>query len=792
MIPLTTMPEGHITKKEARQADRCHTCGKPFGALPFCEKDGTVREPFLLAGRYEVLRLIGAGGMAFVFEARHKTLGKQVAVKVLRSDGQVDEKRFVREARLASQLEHENVVGTLDFGTEESLGLNYFVMELLRGRALHAVMREQGALPPKRVLPILSQLARALVAAHDKGIVHRDLTPKNVMLTESSGRRDVVKLCDFGVSRSLEGDTRITSTGQVLGTPAYMAPEQIHGEETITSAADVYAFGTVAFEMLTGKLPVQGRSAVAVIANKLHAPPVRFAEHLAEDTLPAEVEAILSRCLRPEAGERPNAAELEVALASPQAASGPDALPANLVGSTVGNYRLDALLGSGGMGSVYRGVNPRIGTNVAIKVLHREVASDADSVERFIREAKAATAIGSPYIPRYFDFGELSDGRTYAVMDYVEGESMADRLARSGPIPLSEAKGLIAQCAHALAAAHASGVVHRDVKPDNVLVTKASGDVRILDFGIAKVAAQSGAKTTRAGAFLGSPSYCAPEQVYGGTPSPQMDLYALACTAYEAITGQDVFTADSVEQLLRMKSAGEVPRLAEQAPGLPPAVIATLQKALAWRPEHRHATLQDFAAEVSAWPTNYQPEESQTAPYEDTRELTPPPLDVLPNRRRWVGYAAAAIVLASLGAVGVLLSDDPEPVAPPAPSAAAPSTSSADREIEAPIAPEVAQPSEPAPSAAADDAPVGDENAPVDEAAAAVAPPAPVTMRRRRRPPSRPAMPEPMEVVLGPNASELGSAAAAEPAPAPASAMAAPASPMARTPSAMIADPFNE
>ncbi len=155
-------------------------------------------------------------------------------------------------------MHHENIVDITDFGDETS-DSPYLVMELLRGRTLMSVVRDAGLLPWQRVVSILIQLSRALACAHGQGVIHRDLKPHNIMLEDSSGRVDRVKLCDFGLSRLCNGTDRITATGHFVGTPAYMAPEQIRGTAQ-DARCDLYALGVTGFEMLTGALPYAAKS----------------------------------------------------------------------------------------------------------------------------------------------------------------------------------------------------------------------------------------------------------------------------------------------------------------------------------------------------------------------------------------------------------------------------------------------------------------------------------------------------------------------------------------------------
>jgi len=252
----------------------CPTCQTSFDdTVRVCPVDGTALggpDPLIgrvLGDRYRVLGLIAEGGMGTVYRAEHVVLGRRLAVKVLRPEFSTDEdlvRRFQREAVAASRLGQENIVDVTDFGRTREGNL-YFVMEQLEGRSLAAVLHAEGPLPFDRTALILAQLCRALAAAHGHGIVHRDLKPDNVVVLRRDDGSDFVKVVDFGISKSPgEGEERITRAGTIIGTPEYMAPEQ--GSATaVDHRADVYAFGILAYEMVTGTIPFQGATAVATL-----------------------------------------------------------------------------------------------------------------------------------------------------------------------------------------------------------------------------------------------------------------------------------------------------------------------------------------------------------------------------------------------------------------------------------------------------------------------------------------------------------------------------------------------
>lgn len=256
----------------------------------------------VIGGRFEIVRLIGQGGMGAVYEARHQTLPRKFAIKILKPELAREPtylQRFRREAIAAGRIKHPNVIYITDFGTMED-DSHYIVMEYLEGKGLDEILSKQRRLPLNRALPILAQVADALDAAHQANVVHRDLKPENILMTTVRGQSDVVKLFDFGISKVSESEesgpiASLTMRGQVFGTAEYMSPEQATGEYC-DGRSDIYAMGCLAYELLTGDPPFLG-SAVSVLqahVNKNPAPPsTRVHDH----PVPPAYDALILRCL---------------------------------------------------------------------------------------------------------------------------------------------------------------------------------------------------------------------------------------------------------------------------------------------------------------------------------------------------------------------------------------------------------------------------------------------------------------------------------------------------------------
>ena len=265
---------------------------------------GTDLTGTLLEGRYQIESILGEGGMGAVYRAWEQGVTKrEVAVKVIlphRAHQAGAAARFKREAGLAARLSHPNTVRVLAFG-ETAEGLLYLVTEFLRGRPLSDAMRS-GPMALDRALEIAIQTTRSLSEAHAQGLVHRDLKPDNIFLMSAAGVEDFVKVIDFGLATEPDVDQRLTQTGAAIGTPAYMAPEQVQGQ-SVTPAADVYAVGILLFEMVTGARPFTGSTAFELMtAQLMETPPLLDAER----PYPAELVTLVSWCLdkRPEARPR--------------------------------------------------------------------------------------------------------------------------------------------------------------------------------------------------------------------------------------------------------------------------------------------------------------------------------------------------------------------------------------------------------------------------------------------------------------------------------------------------------
>jgi len=315
----------------------------------------------------------------------------------------------------------------------------------------------------------------------------------------------------------------------------------------------------------------------------------------------------------------------------------------DISGRTLGRYRLDAFLGEGGMGRVYRAFDPTLGRAVAIKILPPALVHDRDRLERFIREARTASSLNHPNVVTIYEIGH--EGETHFIaMELLEGETLRDR----GKIELRRAIDLLAQVADGVAAAHAVGVIHRDLKPENIIITK-SGFAKILDFGLAKLreapATSEGATTPRKtdpGTVLGSVGYMSPEQAAGREVDHRSDIFSLGCILYEAVSGRRAFSGNSSIDTLHKIIHDDPQPLRELDPDVPPELQRIVRKCLAKDPDERYQSAKDMAIDLRTLRRDFDSQPRGVAPS-------------VTKGRSGAWIAAAVIAAVVIAAVAVVL-----------------------------------------------------------------------------------------------------------------------------------------
>jgi len=579
----------------------------PPGSAP--DATGPLEPGMVLGERYEILKRLGEGGMGAVYKARDHELDRMVALKVIRPDlaGHPEVlHRFKQELILARQVTHKNVIRIFDLVTTD--GRKFITMDFVDGRDLKTVIVDRGKLPPAEALPLMQKICRGLEAAHAEGVIHRDLKPQNIMV-DDAGR---IWLMDFGLARSMEV-AGITRTGALMGTPDYMSPEQARAEK-VDARSDLFSLGVIFYEMLSGRLPFQADTMMATLLKRVQEKAAPLSS--VEPDIPPRLSGLVSKCLEPNVAERyQTVGEILEDLAALAPARAGATMAASVGGSAVAppavslaslgpgsqfgpRYRIESMIGEGGMGKVFKAHDQDLDRTVALKLVRTELASDPGSMQRFKQELLLASRISHRNILRIHDLGDVG-GVKFISMAYVEGRDLHDVIAQSGRLPLERALNIAKQLAGALEAAHAEGVAHRDLKPRNVLIDL-DDHVYVSDFGLAKSLEGEASTMTRVGEVLGTPRYMSPEQAESKPADQRSDIYSLGVMLYEMFTGDAPFTGESSMQVMfqHVQQKPKDPRLVnrELPEYLSKIVLKCLEKDPALRYQSAREVLQDLEA----------------------------------------------------------------------------------------------------------------------------------------------------------------------------------------------------
>jgi serine/threonine protein kinase len=613
--------------------------------------EGSEGESRLVADRYRLRKRIGKGPTGVLYEAEHVRSGRTVGLKLVRNaDGAKASSsvlaRVRNDMRTLSSVAHPNICVFDDVG-ELPDGVVYFAMDRLRGTPLKI---DRGGLRESATRDLVAQLLSALHSAHSASVVHGNVKPTNVFLETRPGCDPSVKVLDFG--------------GYMPRSARYVSPEEMAGE-TPDARSDLWSVGVVLYRMLTGHRPYAEKTVadlLAAIRQSGVVPPTTLRRDLSRgwdtvirralerapnrrfssalefiDALPSaqsfdsqrvilpslvsvpppsgEMDAIpdSARALAMRAiGMRPaNSVPTDPALWR-NGSDGPDGMINRVI---AGKYRIDALIGKGSAGGVYRGLHLDLGREVAMKILHAHNRGDAEFIRRFKTEARVVSKLDHMNITRVLDFGQEGDGLLYLVMEYVAGASLESLIASEGRLPILRVVKIGIQVCSALIAAHEVDIIHRDIKPENLLLVVADGEdgpsdlVKVCDFGTAKLSLPVSEEHEATGfqVLCGSPAYMSPEQARCETLDQRSDIYSLGVTLYEALTGELPIKASGLaEQLVQAQS--QLPRNpSELVPDVDPLLVDILMRMLEKDPDRRHATLNEVRAELKELATQLQP-----------------------------------------------------------------------------------------------------------------------------------------------------------------------------------------
>ena len=539
--------------------------------------------------------------MGAVYRARRTLLGDEVAIKIVRGDhGQSSRERFLRESRASARLRHPNIVSILDFNVDDD-DHPFLVMELLNGLSVKDEIAKQGRLTLAQVQAVTGPLCAALQFAHDVGIVHRDLKPANIVAHEFAPGQRVYKVVDFGLANLRDTDeTRLTGPHEFLGTLSYASPEQLTGG-VVDSRSDVYSFGAVVFEMLTGRVPFPGADAMTILNAHLNSPIPRVADCVPD--IPTWVDIAVGRAMAKRPDDRwTTIVELGNALTSGAASSTTVIRSGPTQGGLLATYELGDRLGPGRLGSVvYHGTHRALGHPVAIRVLRRDAQRNWEGVRaRFMREAQALQ-VAHPSVIQVRDYGEESD-LLYLVTDYFEGASLRELMNASGPVPWPRLSRLLSQLVEATRMLHRRKGLLCGVSPDIMRITTDDDGERLLISSAGVWQAQDLLATlqdkTLRGIALADAElrYVAPELMTGRNADVRSDVFTMGVVAYEMATATLPYDGASMPELLGSMLRGEAADPSQKQPTLPAHASAAMLRALRPSPADRFATAQEFGA----------------------------------------------------------------------------------------------------------------------------------------------------------------------------------------------------
>lgn len=516
----------------------------------------------LLMQRYELEDKIGRDAWGTLYKARDISLDRPVMIRRFPEQDTNLTRNLVEYTKAVSSLTHSNIQAVYDSGKDED---HYFLcLEFLEGQTLRQSLT-RGPIDISDICEVASQICIGLAYAHKKGVFHKNLSPENIYLCPGN----VVKIANFALEAKVE-------KGSTIVPKQYMSPEQLLGQK-VDSRSDFYSLGIVLYEMVYGVPPFSGAD---VELQQLKKPP-SFPEG-ANRLVPAFLLKIIQRCLSKDRMRRYAAGEeileeLEVA---------------DIVPGLVVNQRYEILkeLGSGGMGRVYKAKDRDLDEIVVLKVLRAEVSADPIIQKRFMRELKVTRMITHPNVVKVFDTGKYK-GNRYISMEFIEGTPL-DEWAKANPkSDLKTLMPIVGRIIQGVMAAHLQGVVHRDLKPQNVLLDK-SLNPKVLDFGIAR--SKDLVDATSTGQILGSPKYMSPEQIQGKDLDARSDIYAIGCLLFYLVAGREPFVGDDPRTIIMKHLTDPAPSLRSVNPEAPAWLEKVLKKALEKDRNQRYASLKEL------------------------------------------------------------------------------------------------------------------------------------------------------------------------------------------------------
>lgn len=580
---------------------------------------------------YELLEVIGKGGMGAVYRARHVYLDQQRAIKVIQSRLAGDKsfvERFIREAKLLVKLHHPNLVQIFEFGSLEE-DTFFMVLELLEGQSVLDRIRENNRLPLLEAIEIVREAALGLHCAHQKGIIHRDISPDNLILVRDDEGKEITKVIDFGIAKPLFEPTHYhTVTNLFIGKPEYSSPEQcgmLNENEIIDRRSDIYSLAVTFYQMICGRLPFYAPTPQGYLVKHVSEAPKAPSEILPGSQFPELVDDIILKALSKRREVRYSSLDefmidldrlsAVVSKQVRQVITQPveDTSILKMGDIFARRYFIEAKLGEGGMGIVYKAIDKVLEIPVALKVMSNRLNLNENALARFKREVILARRVAHHNACRIYDYGE-EGGVHYVSMELLGGTTLSKLLKEKGKLAPEVGIPVVKQILQALEEAHRVGVIHRDLKPQNIIVDQ--GRAVIMDFGLSISADLN--RITQAGVLLGTPNYMAPEQFENRHVDHRADIYSLGVILYEMFTGVMPFEASSAMEVIyaHLKSIPRKP--SEIVPNFPEQLEKIILKALQKEIQDRYRSVNEILTDLEpflASSSNFQHREARAHKY---------------------------------------------------------------------------------------------------------------------------------------------------------------------------------
>jgi eukaryotic-like serine/threonine-protein kinase len=557
---------------------------------------------------YEILELIGKGGMGAVYRARHIYLDEERAIKVIQSRLAGTKEfidRFIREARILTRLHHPNLVQFYEFASLQE-DIFFMVLEFLRGETVSSRIQRYKRISVDQAVKIIREAASGLHCAHQRGVVHRDISPDNLFLVNSENKLETTKVIDFGIAKPRVDISADLATSKLfLGKPEYCSPEQcglLNDNETIDHRADIYSLGATFYHMLSGRLPFMATGAHGYLMKHVNETPEPPSTYIS--SVPQVLDDIILKTLSKNRDERPQSMEelinqLDLINSPPQRHTIAASLPISIfmkAGQIFANrYSLEKKIGEGVMGTVYKARDNLLEIPVALKFLNQQAINNDQTIERLKREVILARKVAHPNVNRVYDISEHK-GTHYISMEYVEGQTLSQAISLEGPLSLESGIPILRQVLEGLQEAHRAGITHRGLKPENIMLDL-NLKPYITDFGIST--STSLKRMTESGIIIGTPFYMAPEQFEESRVDHRVDIYSIGVIMYQMFTGKLPFEGRSPVEIILAHMKGDPQKPRDIIPSFPEQVESIILRAIQKDPSDRYQNIKDMLRSIT-------------------------------------------------------------------------------------------------------------------------------------------------------------------------------------------------